>query len=555
MSKIIAEELAKKQRDISISEFFLKNRHLLGFDNPTRALMMVVKEAVDNSLDATTEMKVLPEIKIELKQINENRFTVVVEDNGPGIVRQQIPNIFAKLLYGSKFHSLRQNRGQQGIGISAAVLYSQLTTGKSTKIYSKVSPKKSAHYFELQIDTKKNEPRVLKDQEIDWDKEHGTKIEIEIEGRYLKGKQSVDEYVKETAIVNPHAIFVYINPEKEKLVYERVTEELPVETKEIKPHPYGIELGHLIRMLQDTRANTLAGFLQSDFSRIGKQTAMEICVNAKLKTEEKPKKLDHKQIEDLFKSMQETKIIAPPGDCLSPIKSELLEKGLKKEINADFYITSTRSPSVYRGMPFQIEVGIAYGGDLEKESQIRLMRFANRVPLLYQQGACAITEAVTETNWKPYGLQQSGNNFPTGQAIILVHIASVWVPFTNEAKEAIAHYDEIIKEIKLALQECGRKLSIYIHKHIRAAEQREKINLFEKYIPELANALSNLTNNKKDLIEDKLQKILKKELPSLEAENNVKEDSDNLIELPEDKKIKNEKKERQTVLQVKRVRR
>ena len=554
----IAEELAKKQREISISEFFLKNRHLLGFDNPTRALMMVVKEAVDNSLDATTEMKVLPEIKIELKQVTEDRFIVIVEDNGPGIVRQQIPNIFGKLLYGSKFHSLRQNRGQQGIGISAAVLYSQLTTGKSTKIYSRVGPKKAAHYFELQIDTQKNDPNVLKDQEIDWDKDHGTKIEIEIEGRYLKGKQSVDEYIKETAIVNPHATFIYISTEKEKLVYERVTEELPVETKEIKPHPYGIELGHLIRMLQDTRANTISGFLQSDFSRIGQQTAKGICSKADLKAEEKPKKLDGKQIEALFKSLQETKIMAPPGDCLSPIKAELLEKGLKKEINADFYVTSTRPLAVYRGMPFQIEVGISFGGEIEKESQIRLMRFANRVPLLYQQGACAITEAVTDMNWKPYGLQQSGNNLPTGPAIILVHIASVWVPFTNEAKEAIAHYDEIIKEMKLALQECGRKLSIYIHKHIRAAEQRDKINLFEKYIPELASALSNLTNNKRDPIQERLQKILKKELPTLEAENGAIEEDESVKNIKEqegNKKIKNEKKEKQTTLNTKKIRR
>src|SRR3989338_9557995 len=226
---IKAEELAKKQREISISEFFLKNRHLLGFDNPTRALMMVVKEAVDNALDATGEMKVLPEIKIELKQINENRFIVIVEDNGPGIVKQQIPNIFGKLLYASKFHRLRQKRGKKGIGISAAVLYSQLTTGKSTKIYSRVSPKKPAHYFELQIDTKKNEANILEDKEVNWDKEYGTKIEIEIEGRYLKGKQSVDEYVKETAIVNPHATFIYITPEKEKFEYRRVTEELPRE--------------------------------------------------------------------------------------------------------------------------------------------------------------------------------------------------------------------------------------------------------------------------------------------------------------------------------------
>ena len=211
--------------------------------------------------------------------------------------------------------------------------------------------------------------------------------------------------------------------------------------------------------------------------------------------------------------------MAPPGDCLSPITSDLLEKSLRKEISADFYATTTRSPQVYRGMPFQVEIGLAFGGELEKDSQIRLMRFANRVPLLYQQGACAITEAVTDTNWKSYGLNQSGSNIPVGPCVVLVHIASVWVPFTNEAKEAIAHYDEIIKEIKLALQECGRKLSIYIHKHIRAGEQREKINLFEKYIPELANALSSLTNDNKEILQEKLQKLLQKELPTLETEN------------------------------------
>src|SRR3989344_3918385 len=127
---IIAQELAKKQREISISEFFTKNRHLLGFDNPTRALLMTVKETVDNSLDSITEAKILPEILVQIKKLAEDRFKVIVEDNGPGIVKEQIPRVFGKLLYGSKFHRHRQSRGQQGIGVSASVLYSQLTTGK-----------------------------------------------------------------------------------------------------------------------------------------------------------------------------------------------------------------------------------------------------------------------------------------------------------------------------------------------------------------------------------------------------------------------------------------
>ena len=512
---IKAVELSKKQREISISEFFTRNRHLLGFDNPTRALMMVVKEAVDNALDATMEMKVLPEIYVELKQLNEDRFIVIVEDNGPGIIKQQIPNIFAKLLYGSKFHTLKQNRGQQGIGISAAVLYSQLTTGKFTKIISKIHPKKPAHYFELHIDTKRNEPIIERDHEVDWNKDHGTRIELELEARYQKGRQSVDEYIKQTAIVNPHAKIIYITPEKERIEFPRVTNDLPKEPKEIKPHPHGIEIGTLIRMLKDTTSTTLSSFLQNDFSRIGPTVSSNICDEAKLSTRAKPSSLENSQIEILFKVIQNTKIIAPPTDCLSPIGSELLEKGLKKEIQADFFTTTTRPPSVYRGMPFLIEAAIAYGGDLDKESTIRLMRFANRLPLLYQQGACGITEGASDITWRPYGLGQSSGNLPTGPAIIVVHIASVWVPFTSEAKEAIAHYDEILKEIKLALQDCGRKLAAYIRKNVKAKEQKERISLFEKYIPELAFSLSNLTGEKSAIIEENLKKILNKNMSKL----------------------------------------
>ncbi|MDD5651110.1 MAG: DNA topoisomerase VI subunit B, partial [Candidatus Nanoarchaeia archaeon] len=193
------------------------------------------------------------------------------------------------------------------------------------------------------------------------------------------------------------------------------------------------------------------------------------------------------------------------------------------EFNADYFVTVTRTPEVYRGFPFIIEAAIAYGGDLPKDENVKLLRFANRVPLLYQQGACAVTESFTDTSWKPYGLQQSGSNFPSGPAVIILHISSVWVPFTSEAKEAIAHYPEIIKEMKLALQECGRKLGIYIRKHVRAAEQKEKINLFEKYIPELASSLATLTETKKDVLKEQLQKILKKELPNLEGKNDQEE--------------------------------
>ncbi|MFA5176415.1 MAG: DNA topoisomerase VI subunit B [Candidatus Nanoarchaeia archaeon] len=516
--KTKAHEMAEKQKEISISEFFTKNRHLLGFDNPTRALLMAVKEAVDNSLDACDEATILPELNIEIKKLSEERFIVIVEDNGPGILKANLPNVFGKLLYGSKFHRYRQSRGQQGIGISAVVLYSQLTTGKPIKVISRISEKRPAMYYELHIDTAKNEPKILKENEIEWKKAHGTKIEIELEGRYLKGKQSVDEYIKQVAIVNPHAQITYIDPDKEKINFSRATDKLPKLAEEIKPHPHGLELGTLMSMLTITKARSVSGFFTGDFSRVGPTTAKEICDKAKVKADISPKTVTRDQAEALLKAIKETKISAPSADSLSPIGAELLEKSLRKEFNAEYFVTTTRPAEVYRGFPFIIEAAIAFGGDLPKEEQVKLLRFANRVPLLYQQGACSVTESFTDTNWKPYGLEQKGANFPFGPAVVIVHISSVWVPFTSEAKEAVAHYPEIIKEIKLALQECGRKLGIYIRKHVRANEQRDKVDLFEKYIPELANSLYNLSGESKTKLEENLRKILKKNMKDILGE-------------------------------------
>ncbi len=507
-----AEDLAKKQRDISIAEFFEKNRHLLGFDNPRKALMTAVKEAVDNSLDACEEARILPEISVELIQLSETRFRVIVEDNGPGIVKEQIPKIFAKLLYGSKFHKLAQTRGQQGIGISATVLYGQLTTGKPATIISKTGKAKKAHQMKLKINTQTNSPDIIEDEVMDWEeKDRGTKIEVDLDGSYMKGRQSVDEFMKQTAIVNPHATFIYTTPEAQQTIFSRVTEELPSEPKEIQPHPYGVELGKLIKMLELTLAKTLHQFLTSEFSRVGAGTGKEICENASLLPQTKPEDMTREMSEQLYNGIQKTKIMAPPTECLSPIGQEMLEKSLKKEINAEFYCSVTRPIFVYRGNPFQIEVGMAYGGDQPKDELASVLRFANKVPLLYQQGACALTKSVLGTNWKPYGLQQSQGSLPTGPLTILLHIASVWVPFTSESKEALAHYPEIIKEIKLALQDAGRKLQSYVHKKVRAQSQLERANLFERYIPEVADALSRLTGENKEMLIQKMQEMVKKD--------------------------------------------
>ncbi|MEK6934428.1 MAG: DNA topoisomerase VI subunit B [Nanoarchaeota archaeon] len=541
MAKHRAEELALAQREISVAAFFEKNRHLLGFDNPLRALSTTIKELVDNSLDAAEEMKVLPEIKVEIKQVKENRFIVSVQDNGPGIVKEQIPKVFAKLLYGSKFFRMQQSRGQQGIGVSASVLYGQLTTGKAAKIISKIGKNKPAHYYELRIDIHKNEPEILKDEEADFVLDHGTKVEIELEGKYQKGRQSVDEYLKQTAIANPHLHLVYTDPEKKKIDFPRVVNELPKEPKEIKPHPYGIEIGILLRMLKNTKARNLQGFFEKEFSRVSSKIAKEICDKAKVDFKIQPGQVNQDHVEALITAIRNTKISSPPLNCLSPIGEEALLKGLKKEIKAEFYSVITRKPSVYRGFPFQIEAGIVYGGELNAnpDKLIRLIRFANKVPLQYQQSAGAITRSVINTAWRNYGLSQSKGALPIGPVVILVHIASVWVPFTSEAKEAIAHYPEIIKEIKLALQEIGRRLGSFIRKTVRAKEQQERADLFEKYIPELSSALANLSGESKNKIEQNLSKILKKSMKYILG-NNLQEE-DKLLLTPGAREEKNEK--------------
>jgi len=537
-----ADEMASRQREISVAEFFTKNRHLLGFDSPLKALLTAVKEAVDNSLDACEEAGILPELIVEISPIAEDRFRVAIEDNGPGIVQEQIGRVFGKLLYGSKFHKLSQTRGQQGIGISAAVMYGQLTTGKPARVVSRTGKKAKSHEFYLSVDTARNKPDVHDEREIDWEPAHGTRVEIEMEARYQKGLRSVDMYLKLTAIANPHVTIRYTDPGGEKVVYERGTKSLPRETVEIMPHPHGVELGRLIQMAKETKSRTLSGFLQEEFSRVGPKVALEICKGAKVSEKAHPARIAREEAAALHASIQKTKIMAPSTDCISPIGEELIQAGLKKEVEADFYCAVTRPPAVYRGNPFQIEVGIAFGkpggvglemteeGRIQKTAKvvatedivgnadepIRVLRFANRVPLLHQQSACAVTKAVIGTNWKAYGLQHPKGALPLGPMAVMVHIASVWVPFTSESKEAIANYDEIGKEIRLGLQEAGRRLGTYIRKGKRLRAEFDKRSYIEKYIPHIGIALQeilDLTDPDRDgtvaTLDDVLQKSRK----------------------------------------------
>ncbi|MFC7045545.1 DNA topoisomerase VI subunit B [Halobacteriaceae archaeon GCM10025711] len=699
----IAEELAASQREISIAEFFEKNKHMLGFDSGARGMVTAVKEAVDNALDAAEEAGILPDIYVEISEVG-GYYRLVVEDNGPGITKAQVPKVFGKLLYGSRFHKREQARGQQGIGISAAVLYSQLTSGKPAKITSRTQGSSQAQYFELVINTDDNEPEIQADRAASWDRPHGTRIELEMEAN-MRARAQLHDYIKHTAVVNPHARIELREPD-EHFKFERATDELPAETEEIRPHPHGVELGTLIKMLQATNSHSISGFLQEEFTRVGKKTAESIIAGfrdrhfgremawrlpeahegvdlkhvvanavsnkgssatatfadlvvdslderdtvayrhleavvegAAEKTQEKtgttfgstvqenvvdalwaaltedrvadvyrhvdaattnkkddatihglaeriagkfgddtPRdRLTHQQLRsfvdrsadmlaehtdatfgetarenvvtelwaamvpveddlppvstlasdrdaasDLLEAMKEANIMAPPTNCLSPITPELIEAGLKKEFDADFYAAATRDAGVHGGDPFIVEAGIAYGGDLPDEGSIELMRFANRVPLVYQRGACATTDVIKSIGWRNYGLEQpGGSGMPNGPMVLMIHVASTNVPFTSESKDAVANVPEIEDEIELAVREAARELKSFLKKRRSMEKRRRKQTVIADILPRMAEKVSDLTGREPLVIDDSLARIMNNVLVEREVDGNT----------------------------------
>ncbi len=713
----IAEELAESQRQISIAEFFEKNKHMLGFDSGARALVTAVKEGVDNSLDACEEADILPDIYVEISE-NRDYYTLVIEDNGPGITKEQIPKVFGKLLYGSRFHKREQNRGQQGIGISAAVLYSQLTSGKPAKITSRTKGSSEAQYFELIIDTDTNEPEIDVEETTTWERPHGTRIELEMEAN-MRARQSLHEYIAETAVVNPHARIEFAEPNLDSpLKFERAENaELPAETEEIRPHPHGVELGTLLKMLEATDSYSISGFLQEEFTRVGQKTAdsvidrfrdrhfgrgmawrppqvheeADVAAAVRAAVSNKGKEAtktfagavsdsiddcdrvahhevreivdseadavedefgttfgstvrekateaawvqllgdgetdadrkealtsdlyplvdeatstrkddavlqglserlaakfvnsddqrhrltredlgdyvaraadateeyddatfgdtarenvveaiwgvmatvpddpptvssiadDRDAASELLEAMRATDIMSPPTGCLAPITDELVLSGLKKEFDADFYAAATRDASVHGGDPFIVEAGIAYGGDLEDGGTVDVMRFANRVPLVYQRGACATTDVVKSINWRNYGLDQpGGSGIPNGPAVVMVHVASTNVPFTSESKDAVANVPEIESEIELAIREAARDLKSYLNKRRSMQQRRKKQNKLATILPEMAEKLASVTGNEKPNIDEAMARIMNNVLVDREVDGDT----------------------------------
>jgi DNA topoisomerase-6 subunit B len=500
-----AEELATRARNISVSEFFLENRHLLGYDAPGKAILTAVKEAVDNAIDACEEAGLLPALRVEIERRGDGVFRIAVEDNGPGIVDRQIAKIFGKLLYGSKFHKLGQSRGQQGLGISAAGMYGQLTTGQPMRILTRTSTRRPARELVLSIDTAHNRPKVHREGAIDWAIKHGTRVEFELEGRYQRGQHSVEEYLRLTALANPHVRIELEDPDGNQIVYPRVVRKLPPAPRAMKPHPHGIELGRLQAMLGATTRRTLATFLQHQLSRVGAKTAADVLATTgpRLRPESDPHALTARDVADLLRALGQAHVSAPDPQSVVPIGQSALLRALRREVDAQAFFATTRRPAVYRGNPFVVEIALAWGPGRGRpragrtpmggaDSPATVLRFANRVPLLFSASGCAITKAMVEVDWRTYGLSQPSGALPLGPLVVLVHVASSWVPFTSESKEAIAPYSEILHEIKLALQHCGRQLAARIAAAKRRQRDLDQLHAIERYVPHVALALQQL---------------------------------------------------------------
>ena len=498
-----AEKIASKQKQISISEFFEKNKHFLGFDTLQRAVITAVKEAVDNSLDACEESRILPTIKIEINKLKGDKLELICQDNGPGIPRNSVENVFGKFLLGSRFHAIRQTRGQQGIGITGVVMYSQLTTGSKTHVISKIKSDSSAVYVNLGLDTRRNKATKSNERRDVWfeDSEEvssGLKIQTVMKAKYQRGRQSVNQYLRMTSIVNPHATIQLIVRDGNGEIIDhghwiRTTERLPRVVEEIKPHPHGIHLGQLQRMLKEADERKLTSFLRHNFSGVSMRAAREILEKAELEEGRTPVRIKPDEAQAMLDSFQKVKLLAPPTDCLSPIEEILIKKGLSKAIDSRFASTVTRKPAVSQGNPFQIEVGLVFGGDLSADGPIEVLRFANRVPLMYQQGGCLLTKALESVDWKRYGLDHpGGKGLPKGPAAVLIHLASTNVQFTSEAKEAVADNEEVFEEIRKAMLEVGRGLRNHLKKSSQRKKAQEKFDLINIILPEISRKSSEM---------------------------------------------------------------
>ncbi|GAY25430.1 DNA topoisomerase VI, B subunit [Desulfurococcaceae archaeon AG1] len=502
-------------RAISPSEFFYRNRELAGFSNPARALYQSVRELTENALDATDAHGILPEINISIDKSDgqgEDIYSITVQDNGIGIPPHYVPQAFGMVLFSSKY-TLRQTRGMFGLGAKMVVLYGQITVGKPVEVIT--SPIKSTRIygFRLMIDIKNNEPVVLERsswrKESDW---HGTVVKVSILGDWQRSKSKIIDYIRRTHIIAPYATIYFKDPEGKIYLFKRVTELIPKPPRETKPHPIGVDLEMLKMMLASTRRRTILEFLENDFQGVGRKTAENILAIAGLRSDRNPRRLSQEEIERLAESIKKYDgFRRPSADHLSPIGDEILRIGLSNMFKPEFVDAITRKPTSYAGHAVIVETGIAYGGSVpiaNDPTEILLLRFANKIPLLYDEGSDVSFKIVSTMDWRDYEVE-----FPAPIAV-LVHVCSTKIPYKGVGKESIADVPEIEAEIRNGLREVARRLRNYLSRKKREEEAARRAYSIIKYIPEISRSLSTIVgaDGGESIIEEKLLSLARAKL-------------------------------------------
>ena len=506
----------------STAEYFAKNLQQVGFSSPIKAVLTTLKEAVDNSLDACESNKILPEIQIEIVKVgagstkNTDLIKIVVEDNGPGIEADDLAKVFGEYLASSKFGRGQCSRGQQGIGISAATTWAQITNAKGVQVISKTKNMRKAISAQVDVDIKTN-TGVLKNKEtIELkNKEHGVKVEFLIDGRIqLNGDGGLLTYIEGTALLNPHVTMKYKLADGDWVTTERVSQQSPDIPEATLPHPHTFKLGEFITHATLYGKITLGKFLKTGFSRISDQSITDFIKAGMPKNlVEKPiTSLSEDEFKKVFQAIQATQLMSPSTKSVLTVGEEALSKSINRLGKVDFFSVMTRKPTICDFKPVVVEVALARFIDRgDNDQPVQLLRFANRVPLQFDKSGCAITWAIESVNWKSYGLAQPKDSLPLGSYVFAVSVVSPFIKFKNASKETIDASDELVEEIRRALMQAGQKLSRHIKHEMKEADLERKLAHIEQFGPILVEKLVSIagaSDARRKKAEEGLKKIL-----------------------------------------------
>lgn len=506
----------------STAEYFAKNLQQVGFSSPLKAVLTTLKEAVDNSLDACEQAGILPELEVEISKVgtgssrNTDLIKIVVEDNGPGIEPDDLAKVFGEYLASSKFGRGQCSRGQQGIGISAATTWAQLTNAKGALVFSKTAKMRKAVKAQVDVDIKSNQGVLRKKDSFDWERPHGVRVEFVIDGRVqLNGDGGLITYLEGTVLVNPHLSLRYKLLENDWVNVGRVSDTIPDIPAATLPHPHTFKLGEFITHATLFGKVSLSKFLKSGFSRVSDQSIKEFTTKGLPKglLEKSITTLKEEDLKKAFQAVQETQLMAPSTRSVLTVGEEALSKSIQRLGEVDFFSVVARRPIICDFKPVAVEVALARFKDrnLEADAPVQLLRFANRVPLQFDKSGCAITRSIESVNWKTYGLHQPKNSLPLGPYVFAVSVVSPFIKFKNASKETIDASDELVEEIRRALIQAGQRLSRHIRKEVKEADLERKLQHIEQFGPILVEGLVRITKSsetRKKRAEEGLRKLL-----------------------------------------------